>query len=404
MLRSQPFRELTVLELASVLAGPSVGQFFAELGAKVLKVENVRTQGDVTRRWRVPSETHEGSVSSYFSCCNWGKQSVAVDLKQPEGQQLIHQLAAKTDIILASYKPGDAEKLGVDAATLQSVNPRLIYGHITGYGGDDARAGYDAVIQAESGFMFMNGSAGGPPLKMPVALMDILAAHQLKEGLLIALLERSTTGKGSYVSVSLLDAALSALANQATNWLVAGHIPKRMGAAHPNIAPYGTTYTCQNGERVVLAIGTDTQFKRFCDILGMPDVADDVQFATNAQRVQHRSALDARLHERISGWERDSLLRTLHAQKIPAGAVRAMPDVFAQLGADRMVLTDAELGYVGLRQVAFAAAKKGLSAPPVYAADTLSVLQAQLGMMLEEIERLAAQGVVAIRKAEATSL
>src|SRR6478609_11070071 len=170
------FADLKVLELASVLAGPSVGQFFAELGAEVIKVENLKSGGDVTRTWKVSGEK-EGDLSAYFCSCNWGKKSIAVDLSSKEGKEIVQKLASKSDVVIASYKPGDAEKLGVAYEQLNNINPKLIYGQITGYGSDNNRVGYDAVIQAESGFMDMNGERGGDPLKMPVALIDVLAAH-----------------------------------------------------------------------------------------------------------------------------------------------------------------------------------------------------------------------------------
>jgi crotonobetainyl-CoA:carnitine CoA-transferase CaiB-like acyl-CoA transferase len=209
-------KDLKVLELASVLAGPGVGQFFAELGAKVIKVENARTGGDVTRSWRVSGENTDDR-STYFCSVNWGKQSIAVDLAAAEGKDIVCRLALRCDIVIASYKPGDAEKLGVDYKTLSREHPDLIYGQISGYGNSDTRVGYDAIIQAESGFMFLNGEPGGRSLKMPVALVDILAGHHLKEGLLLALMKKYQTGMGSLVEVSLLDAALASLANQATN-------------------------------------------------------------------------------------------------------------------------------------------------------------------------------------------
>lgn len=210
------FKDMLVLELASVLAGPSVGQFFAELGAQVLKVENAATRGDVTRNWKLASEPSGTDTPAYFCAANWGKASLALDLTQAAQLQQLYSLVQQADIVIASYKPGDAEKLQVGYDTLKNINPRLLYGHITGYGPHDTRAGYDAVVQAESGFMYLNGEAGGPPVKMPVALMDILTAHQLKEGLLVALLQRERTRQGQLVQVSLLQAAVSALANQAT--------------------------------------------------------------------------------------------------------------------------------------------------------------------------------------------
>jgi crotonobetainyl-CoA:carnitine CoA-transferase CaiB-like acyl-CoA transferase len=198
-----PLEGLKVLELASVLAGPSVGMFFAELGATVYKIENVTTQGDVTRKWKLPKEDSETDISGYFSSVNWGKLSFAVDLCHEEGLNIIYSLAEQCDIVLVSYKPGDAEKLRVDYNSLKKFNEKIIYSHITGYGLDNPRAGFDAIIQAESGFTYMNGEPDGPPTKMPVALMDILAAHQLKEAILLALYYREVSGKGQYIETSL---------------------------------------------------------------------------------------------------------------------------------------------------------------------------------------------------------
>ena len=182
-------KDIKVLELASVLAGPGVGQFFAELGAEVIKVENLKTCGDVTRSWKSAGEETDDR-SAYFCSVNWGKQSIAIDLMTGEGREIVHHLAARSHIVIVSYKPGDADKLGVDYGSLSKDHPELIYGQITGYGSGNQRVGYDAIIQAEAGFMFMNGEPGGPSLKMPVALIDLLAAHQLKEAILIALLQR----------------------------------------------------------------------------------------------------------------------------------------------------------------------------------------------------------------------
>ncbi|MBF8963121.1 CoA transferase [Pontibacter sp. FD36] len=346
------FKNMLVLELASVLAGPSVGQFFAELGATVVKLENTATAGDVTRTWMLSTEQRSTAVSAYFSAANWGKLSVGFDITQPHALEAVHQLASKADVVIASYKPGDAEKLQVDYRTLSQLNSRLVYGHITGYGLEDQRAGYDAVIQAESGFMYMNGSPDGPPTKMPVALMDILAAHQLKEGILTALLLRERTREGRYVQVSLFDAAVSALANQGTNYLVAGHSPQRMGSEHPNIVPYGSVFTCKDGLPLVLAIGDDRQFRRLCQVLGEEALADHPHFATNNARVQHREAINQQLEWLIRQQERAVLLQELHRLHVPAGAVNSVPEVLEQAQARRMLLTQPG-GPSGIRQVAF---------------------------------------------------
>ena len=392
--------DLLVLELASVLAGPSVGQFFAELGAAVIKVENPRTKGDVTRRWRAPrvdDAEESDDRSAYFCCCNSGKQSIAINLSTEAGQDVLHELAGESDVVLASYRPGSAEALGADYETLSAVNPELIYGHVTGYGPDRARAGYDAVIQAESGFMHMNGAADGPPTKLPVALMDVLAAHQLKEGLLVALLSRERDGDGAYVPVSLFQAAVSGLVNQATNWLVAGHSPQRMGSAHPNIAPYGTPYTTADQRSIVLAVGTDRQYAALCEILGRPDLANDPRFATNADRVEHRDALTQILNAQIGRFEAEDFLTALHEHNVPAGKVRDVPAVFDQPTAQAMVF-NAENDPPSLRQAAFPhpnGASPSLAPPPHYAEHTATVLRERLGCSSEQIDTLAKEDVIA---------
>jgi len=358
-------------------------------------VENPRTQGDVTRHWRLASEPGTDDRSSYFACCNSGKQSVAIDLTTDGGRGLLHQLAAQSDIVIASYRPGSAEALGADADTLRGLNSTLLYGHITGYGPDAPRAGYDAVIQAESGFMHMNGTPDGPPVKMPVALMDLLAAHQLKEALLLGLLRRERTGDGGYVAVSLLQAAVSALANQATNWLVGGHVPQRMGSAHPNIAPYGTVYRTAGDEAILLAVGTDRQFVRLCAVLGLDALPDDARFATNAARVRHREALDAHLAPAIAGWTRDDVLDALETQSVPAGAINDMRQVFEQPLAQGMTLPFDDAP-TGLRTTAFVSdAADDLLPPPHYAAHTEAVLRKRLGLSNERIQQLADEGATA---------
>jgi crotonobetainyl-CoA:carnitine CoA-transferase CaiB-like acyl-CoA transferase len=363
-----PFHGLFVLELASVLAGPQVGQFFAELGAEVLKVE--APAGDVTRSWRTPSEAPDTTVSAYFSCANWGKQSVVLDLTTAAGRAEVHRLAARADIVLTSYKPGDAEKLGVGYATLAALNPRLLYGHLTGYGPTAARAGYDAVLQAEAGFMHLN--AAGPeaePQKMPVALIDLLAAHQLKEGLLTALYRREKTGRGALVEVSLLHSALASLANQAATFLVTGHDPQPLGSGHPSIVPYGTVYEAADGIRLLLAVGADRQFQHLCAVLGKPEWAGDARFATNAARVTHRNELEQLLRTQIASVSGRALLQKLEQVAVPAGAVQTVGEALRHDAAQPMLLpATADFPYQGVRTVAFQSTEwptaERLLAPP----------------------------------------
>ena len=354
---SAPLAHLRVLELASVLAGPQVGQFFAELGAEVLKLES--PAGDVTRTWRTAAEAAAeppaAAVSAYFAASNWGKQSRTVDLTTAAGRAAVHRLAALADIVITSYKPGDAEKLAVDYATLAAHNPRLIYGQLTGYSPANPRAGYDAVLQAEAGFMHLNAAGPGqPPQKMPVAMVDLLAAHQLKEGLLLALWQRERTGRGALVEVSLLDSALAALANQAATYLVTGHDPQPLGSGHPSIVPYGTVYRAADGCALVLAVGSDGQFRQLCAALGQPEWAAGNRFQTNAARVAHRAALEALLTVAIAAIDGVALLADLERRAVPAGAVRTVGEALAHPSAAAMRLPAAPgFGAEGLRTVAF---------------------------------------------------
>jgi crotonobetainyl-CoA:carnitine CoA-transferase CaiB-like acyl-CoA transferase len=340
------FKNIKVLELASVLAGPGVGQFFAELGAQVIKVENFKSGGDVTRTWKAKGEKTDDR-SAYFCSVNWGKQSIGVDLNTAEGLDIVRKLAAQSHIIIASYKPGDAEKLGVDYKTLSENHTDLIYGQVTGYGSDNPRVGYDAIIQAESGFMFMNGVPGGPSLKIPVALMDIIAAHHLKEGLLLAILEKAFTGKGKLVEISLIQAAVSSLANQGSNYLVANKIPQKQGSAHPNIAPYGDVFITADEKEILLAVGTDHQFALLIKILKIEHLSKDNRFKSNALRVENRLFLNEFLEKEIKKWNCAELLKHLNKNLVPAGQIRDLKEVFEEPEAKKITLSSH--GFHGVR-------------------------------------------------------
>lgn len=336
------FTNLKVIELANVLAGPAVGMFFAELGAKVTKIENSKTGGDVTRSWKLPSEDPQSPVSAYFCSVNWNKEHLFLDLTKKEEREKVHALVKEADIVISNYKTGDDVKLEMDFETLSALNPRLIYGRITGFGDDDTRVAYDLVLQAETGFMSMNGTEESGPVKMPVALIDILAAHQLKEALLIGLLERERTGKGSCFSVSLYDAAIASLANQASNWLMAGQVAQRQGSLHPNIAPYGEVFETLDNRLLVLAVGSDAQFRALCSVLGDEKIAGDPAFSTNALRVKNRTGLAELLAPLIRKFTRDALLAEFTNRGVPAGAIRPVDEVFAQQRAQQLVASDAD--------------------------------------------------------------
>ncbi|MES2766341.1 MAG: CaiB/BaiF CoA-transferase family protein [Bacteroidota bacterium] len=363
------FQNLLVIELASVLAGPSVGMFFAELGARVLKIENPSTKGDVTRSWKLASESAENDISGYFSSVNWGKESVALDLESENDHAILLKMIAKADIVIASYKPGDAEKLRVDYETFKTINPKIIYGHITGYG-EEARVGYDAIIQAEAGFTFLNGEE--KPTKMPVALMDVLAAHQLKEGLLVALLKKGMTGEGSYVGVSLIQSGVASLVNQAANWLVGGEIPQRIGSEHPNIVPYGTIFKTKDDMEIVLAIGSDAQFLKLCKVL---KIELDERFKSNRGRVKFRTEVNKILQHSFKNFTRDELLKEFLKRNIPAGAIHNMREVFEMPQAQEMIIEEKNIK--GVRSIAFNGKfeENVLKAPPHFDEDGEKIRQ-----------------------------
>lgn len=335
------FSDLKVVEFASVLAGPAVGMFFAELGAEVVKIENKTTGGDITRGWKLPGEDPASPVSAYFCSVNWGKRHLFLDLNDPNDRSVALQYADAADVAIVNFKPSSARRLGLDAAALRARNPRLIYAQISGWTDpEDERPAFDVVLQAEAGFLHMTGEPDRPPVKMPVALIDLLAAHQLKEGILVALWQRERTGRGGEVSVSLYESAVASLANQATNWLMAGWAPQRMGTQHPNIAPYGDLYTCADGKQLLLAVGTERQFECLCRCLSALHLLENPDFQTNAARVQHRQALNEALQTIFSQKNLDDWLKILHLRGVPCARISDMPAVFAQPEAQALVLEE----------------------------------------------------------------
>lgn len=330
------FSDLVVIELAGVLAGPSAGLFFAELGAKVIKIENPKTGGDVTRSWKLSSEDASDPASVYYWSVNAGKEVLFLNLSEDKDREQLYELVKTADILLSNYKAGDDLKLQVDYQTLSALNPNLIYASVNGFGHNHPRTAYDLILQAESGFMYMNGEKQAAPLKMPVALIDVLAGHQLKEAILIALLERVKTKRGSFVSVSLFDAALASLANQATNWLIAHHLPESQGSLHPNIAPYGELFTTTDGHTITFAIGSNKQFKALCEILNL-ELNTDPDYRNNQLRVKNRTKLFKILEEKIAQRSFDELYRTCLSLDVPIGKIRNLEEVFELPEAQHML-------------------------------------------------------------------
>ncbi|MDV6330466.1 CaiB/BaiF CoA-transferase family protein [Asticcacaulis sp. 201] len=327
----KPLAGLKVLELARILAGPWCGQLLADLGAEVIKIERPET-GDDTRTWGPPFVTDAAGNAwgaAYFHSCNRGKSSVAVAFETPEGQAVIRKLAAEADIVIENFKVGGLKKYGLDYASLKAVNPRLIYASITGFGQDGpyaARAGYDYIIQGMSGLMDITGEPDREPQKVGVAVVDIFTGVYTATAILAALNGRHTSGEGCHIDMSLFDTATSILANQASNYLVSGTSPSRLGNAHPNIAPY-QVFRVKDGH-VIVAVGNDGQFRKFCVALDAGDILLNPDYQTNAQRVGLRARLQAELEPYLASWTRAGLLALLEDHGVPAGPINRIEDVF----------------------------------------------------------------------------
>ncbi len=353
---------LRVLDLSRVLAGPWASQLLADLGAEVIKIERPGA-GDDTRAWGPPymADAHgePTTESAYFLSANRGKQSVCIDLKDPAGQAQIRQLAASSDVLIENFKVGGAAAYGIDYPTLSELNPRLVYCSITGFGQtgpDRARPGYDFLVQAMGGLMSVtgepDGTAGGGPQKVGVALTDIMTGLYATVGILAALSERERSGLGQSVDLALLDVTAATLANQAANYLVGGVNPVRLGNAHPNIVPY-QSFVVADGHLIV-AVGNDGQFRRFVKCLGYPELADDTRFATNRDRVVNRDQLVPLLQSGMLNRGKAEWLQLLGAAGVPAGPINTVAEVFAepQVQAREMQVTvphplNSELQLVG---------------------------------------------------------
>ncbi|MCP2039692.1 formyl-CoA transferase [Neisseria sp. HSC-16F19] len=310
---------IKVLDLSRVLAGPSCTQILADLGAEVIKVERPGA-GDETRQWSPPA--FADGTAAYFSTVNRNKQSVTLNVATPEGQAIVRQMAAEADVLVENYKVGGLKKYGLDYDSLKQINPRLIYASLTGFGQtgpDAAKPGYDYIIQGLSGLMSITGPTDGLPHKVGVAVVDLFAGLQLTIGIQAALLARQHTGVGQHVDVSLLDSAITMLANVGMNHLASGEVPPRLGNAHPNIVPYQVFETAGE-QHLILACGNDKQFAAVCDVLG-GSWNQDERFATNPQRVRNRDLLVPELAQVFLQKGRDEWLEALEAAQVPCGAI-----------------------------------------------------------------------------------
>ena len=400
---------IRVLDLSRVLAGPWAGQVLADLGAEVIKVERPGV-GDDTRHWGPPylkdAEGKDTSEAAYFLTANRNKQSLTIDFTQPEGQRIVRELAAQCDVVLENFKVGGLAAYGLDYASLKALNPRLIYCSITGFGQDGPyakRAGYDFMVQGLGGLMSLTGRSdeeeGAGPMKVGVALTDILTGLYASVGVLAALNHREQTGIGQHVDLALLDVQVACLANQAMNYLTTGVPPKRLGNAHPNIVPY-QDFPTADGD-IILAVGNDSQFRKFCEVAGCTELADDPRFASNKARVANREVLVPMLRQTTVFKTTGEWISLLEQAGVPCGPINNLAQVFedAQVKARglRLDLPHA-LGCLA-PQVASPIRLSQTpveyrNAPPLLGQHTEQVLRSLLGMSLERIGELRSAGVL----------
>ncbi|MDH1731928.1 CoA transferase [Pseudomonas chengduensis] len=400
---------IRVLDLSRVLAGPWAGQIFGDLGAEVIKVERPGS-GDDTRHWGPPyikdAEGNDSREAAYFQSANRNKQSLTLDFTQPDGQRLVRELVAQCDVLLENFKVGGLAAYGLDYESLRAINPRLIYCSITGFGQSGPyakRAGYDFMIQGLGGLMSLTGrpegEEGAGPMKVGVALTDILTGLYATVGVLAALNQREQSGVGQHIDVALLDVQVACLANQAMNYLATGVSPKRLGNAHPNIVPY-QDFPSADGN-FILAVGNDGQFRKFCEVAGIANLADDPRFVTNKARVAHRAELIPLLRQATVFKTTAQWIEQLEKAGVPCGPINDLQQVFAdpqvQARGLRLDLPNA-LGS-STPQVASplrlsATPVTYRSAPPLLGQHTDSLLQKLLGMSETQIAELREAGVI----------
>jgi crotonobetainyl-CoA:carnitine CoA-transferase CaiB-like acyl-CoA transferase len=405
-----PLAGILVLDLSRILAGPWATQALADFGAEVIKIEHPRV-GDDTRAWGPPYLRDAGgrdtSESAYYLSTNRGKKSVAIDLASAEGQELVRRLSEQADVLVENFKVGSLARYGLAYPDLQPSNPRLIYLSISAFGQDGpdaAEPGYDAMIQGMGGLMSItgvpDGEPGAGPQKVGVAVADLMCGMYAVSGILAALYERHESGLGQYIDLSLMDTQVAWLANQNLNYLVSGTPPGRRGTAHPNIVPYQAFATSDG--HIMLAVGNDAQFARFCSVIGEPALATDPRYSTNSLRVANREALVPLLERRLHVRPGSEWLASLKAAQVPCGAINDLAQVFAEPQVIhrglRIDLPHSIAGSSpGVRNpVVFGRTPlEYRRAPPRLGADTDEVLAERLGLGAEALASLRERGIVA---------
>ena len=405
---SGPLTGYKVLDMSRILAGPWAGQMLADLGADVIKIERPKT-GDDTRHWGPPylrdKQGNNTQDAAYFFCANRGKQSVTVDITQPEGQEIIRQLAGQCDVLIENYKVGGLAKYGLDHVSLRQLNPQLVYCSITGFGqtGPYAeRPGYDFLIQGMAGLMSLTGepdNQGGSPVKVGVAVTDLLTGLYAANAIQGALLERHQSGLGQYIDLALLDVQAAALANQASNYLIGGEIPQRLGNAHPNIVPYQAFATADG--HIILAVGNQAQFERLCNVLEQPDWLKDKRYSSNSARVDNRQTLCAEISQLLQQRDSQDWLTLFEQQQIPCGPINNLEQVFshAQLQARNMLVKTKEprSGEIQLPANPINYSRTPIaysSPPPQLGNDTESILSQYLEYSAMDIAELRKKAII----------
>ncbi len=389
-----PLDHIFVLDLTRVLSGPYCTMMLADMGARVVKVEQPGT-GDDTRAWGPPFLEGE---SAYFLSVNRNKESVSLDFKRPEGRAVLDRLIAKADVLVENFRPGTLAKIGLDYASLAAAHPRLVYCSISGFGQTGPRgreAGYDAVVQAEGGLMSITGAAGGPPVRLGVAIADIVSGLFAAQGITLALLARERTGRGQLVDIAMLDSVAALLTYQAGIYFATGRAPQAMGNRHPTIVPY-ETFTAADGD-FVLAVGNDDQWRRFCGVAGL-DLGE--RFATNRARVEGYGELRPVLAERLRAHPRRHWIDRLTAVGVPCGSVRDLAELFAdpQMAAREMVAavthpSAGEIQVLGTPIKLSDSPGQVRTPPPLLGQHTADVL-GELGIPAGDVARLRQEGVV----------
>ncbi len=400
---------IRVLDLSRVLAGPWCSQHLADLGAEVIKIERPGT-GDETRAWGPPylkdADGNDTTEAAYYLSCNRGKKSLTLDISTKEGQDIVRKLAAKSDVVLENYKVGQLKKYGLGYDELNAINPKIVYCSITGFGQTGPwshRPGYDFIIQGLGGLMSITGERddlpGGGPQKVGVAVTDLMTGMYATIAILAALTHRERSGAGQYIDMALLDVSVAMLANMNMNYLTSDQVPKRWGNAHPNVIPY-QVFACSDGH-IIVAVGNDSQFRKFCEALGVSDLGSDERFATNSNRIRHRAALIPLLEPLVKLRTRDEWVNALEAAGVPCGPINNIDQVFdnPQVKA-RGIKVDIPHPLAGsVPQVASPMRFSETpieyhAAPPTLGQHNDYVLRELLGMHADEIKRLQRSNII----------